>query len=136
MGAELTEPMQLGLVTKAVAGMVLSFSKRLIKNLHYSFGESGKAVEGADEIELPHVTFPLLRGMDRLIISKPGDTPPALGQELVETEEQRLARRGGKGEGGGVWWRLGGCRGSACVCRCVNLRPCDRQARSPSSSWA
>jgi hypothetical protein len=42
MGAELGERMQLGLVTKTVAGMVLTFARRLIKNLHYSFGESLK----------------------------------------------------------------------------------------------
>lgn len=97
MGAELGERMQLGLVTKTVAGMVLTFGKRLIKNLHYSFGESLKGVSSAEDIEMPHVTFPLSRGMDRLIITPPGEKPPPIGTDIREPEEARVARRGGKG---------------------------------------
>lgn len=95
MGAELTERLQMGLVTKTVAGMILAFGKRVLKNLHYSFGESIKG--NADEIELPHVTFPLSRGMDRLIITAPGERVPPLGIEFTESDESRIARKGGKG---------------------------------------
>ena len=98
MGAELTEKMQLGIVTKMVASTVLSFAKRILKNMHFSFGESSKNISNVDEIELPHVTFPLSRGMDRLIVTEPGGTPPPLGIEFNETEESRVARKGGKGQ--------------------------------------
>ena len=95
MGAELTERLQMGLVTKTVAGMILAFGRRVLKNLHYSFGESVKG--DAEEIELPHVTFPLSRGMDRLIITPPEERPPPLGIEFMEPDELRIPRRGGKG---------------------------------------
>lgn len=95
MGAELTEKMHMGLVTKTVAGMILSFARRVLKNLHYSFGEKGEV--SADEIELPHITFPLSRGMDRLMITPEGEEPPPLGREFMEPDETRIPRRNGKG---------------------------------------
>lgn len=98
MGAELSEKMQLGIVTKMVASTILSFARRVLKNMHFSFGESMQSVSNPDEIELPHVTFPLTRGMDRLIITEPGGTPPPLGIEFYETDESRIARKGGKGK--------------------------------------
>ncbi len=97
MGAELTERMHMGLVTKTVAGMILTFARRVLKNLHYSFGDKGDA-HSADEIELPHLTFPLSRGMDRLVITPPGEDPPPLGREFDEPDDIRIPRRGGKGE--------------------------------------
>jgi hypothetical protein len=51
MGAELTERMQLGLVTKTVAGMVLTFGRRIIRNLHFRF-VGGDGVEGVHGVTL------------------------------------------------------------------------------------
>jgi hypothetical protein len=48
--------------------------------------------------ELPHLTFPLFRVMDRVIVTPPGGELPELGRELVEEEQQRKDRRAGKGE--------------------------------------
>lgn len=47
---------------------------------------------------MPHVTFPLSRGMDRLIITPPGEKPPPIGEDIREVDELRIARRGGRGE--------------------------------------
>ena len=97
MGAELTERMHMGLVTKTVAGMILGFARRVLKNLHYSFGDKPGGVQEADEMELPHLTFPLSRGMDRLVITPVGGKIPPLGKEFFEPDEVRIPRRG-KGE--------------------------------------
>lgn len=48
--------------------------------------------------ELPHLTFPLFRVMDRVIVTPPGGELPELGQELKEDEQQRKDRRAGRGE--------------------------------------
>jgi hypothetical protein len=47
---------------------------------------------------MPHVTFPLSRGMDRLIITPPGEKAPPIGEDIREVDELRIARRGGRGE--------------------------------------
>lgn len=48
--------------------------------------------------ELPHLTFPLFRVMDRVIVTPPGGELPQLGRELVEDEQQRKDRRAGRGD--------------------------------------
>lgn len=64
----------------------------LNKYLKVGFGEEYKQ-DG--HYENPHLVFPLFRIMDRLVITRPGEIPPQLGQELPESDEDRFKRQNG-----------------------------------------
>ncbi|EOD31737.1 hypothetical protein EMIHUDRAFT_442069 [Emiliania huxleyi CCMP1516] len=89
LGGEVTERMQLGLVTRGLSKLILQL---LVKfnppGMHYSFGDR----EGR---MLPHIVLPLWRAVDRLVASPPGTAPPELGVPLDESEAARSARKGG-----------------------------------------
>jgi hypothetical protein len=42
------------------------------------------------------MVFPLFQIMDRVVITKPGEIPPLLGQELPESDEDQAKRRSGE----------------------------------------
>ena len=48
------------------------------------------------DIEAPHTVFPLWRAMDKVYVSPAGETPPKIGTELPETDEDRADRRAGR----------------------------------------
>eukprot|EP00953_Heterococcus_sp_UTEX-ZZ885_P022190 12295-Heterococcus_DN1.PRE.2 len=58
----------------------------------YSFGVP-------DNAELPHISFPLLTNVDSLIVTKPGEQPPELGQQLHEDAAAKKERTAAKGFG-------------------------------------
>eukprot|EP00602_Paraphysomonas_sp_CaronLab_P000881 CAMPEP_0185031702 /NCGR_PEP_ID=MMETSP1103-20130426/19320_1 /TAXON_ID=36769 /ORGANISM="Paraphysomonas bandaiensis, Strain Caron Lab Isolate" /LENGTH=171 /DNA_ID=CAMNT_0027567317 /DNA_START=419 /DNA_END=934 /DNA_ORIENTATION=- len=62
-------------------------------DLKIGFGED---VQPNMQYERPHLVFPLLRILDRVVVTKPGETPPMLGQELPESDEDRNNRQSGK----------------------------------------
>jgi Protein of unknown function (DUF1769) len=59
----------------------------------------------AGDYEKTHLSFPVEASMDRIIITRPGDTPPVLGQELHETAESVKRRR--KIGAGSMDWNTG-----------------------------
>jgi len=64
IGGEITEgPMELGLVTRGLCNMLLSFARRINSAMNYSFGD--KAQE-----ELPHIVFPLWTSVDKMVKTK------------------------------------------------------------------
>ncbi|CAN0079411.1 unnamed protein product [Pylaiella littoralis] len=95
MGGELGQRPKQGLVTQTVSKIVMSFAKQMVKSLHYSFGERRPPSDPLD-VEKPHVTFPLYRVMDWFVVTPKAEAPPALGGDLSESAEERVARRGGK----------------------------------------
>ena len=48
------------------------------------------------DIEAPHTVFPLWRAMDKVHVAPEGVTPPKMGTELPETDDERKDRRAGK----------------------------------------
>jgi len=80
MGIEITQQRKLGIVAKSICNVILNFIQRVQPDIHYSFGEN-KVEESV--IERPHLVFPL--SIERVVVSKPGQTPPKLGCILPET---------------------------------------------------
>jgi hypothetical protein len=94
LGGELADRMQVSFVTRSLLSFLMKFAMSLNPFLHFGFGDDPKA-DG--RFELPHLTFPLFRVMDRVVVTAPGETPPELGRELPEVDSDRLLRRSGKG---------------------------------------
>jgi len=85
MGIEIAQQMKLGLVAKGLCSMLLNFMQRLMADIHYSFGDSSNN-------EYSHIVFPL-KNIDRLVITKEGETPPKLGSVIHETEDSIAKRK-------------------------------------------
>jgi hypothetical protein len=94
LGGELADRMQVSFVTRSLLSFLMKFAMSLNPFLHFGFGDEPKP-DG--NFELPHLTFPLFRVMDRVVVTAPGETPPELGKELPEVDSDRLLRRSGKG---------------------------------------
>ena len=94
LGGELFDKMQMSFVTRSLLSFLMKFAMSLNPFLHFSFGEE-HTPDGM--FEFPHLTFPLFRVMDRVVVTPPGGVPPELGCELPEETADRLARRSGKG---------------------------------------
>jgi hypothetical protein len=93
LGGELEEKVSLGYVTRALMSILIKFCMNLNKYLDVNLGEDPK---DNGKYEVPHLTFPLFRVMDRVVVTPPGETPPQLGQELPEPDADRNLRRSGK----------------------------------------
>lgn len=88
VGADCEIGMQLGLLTKSFCHGVLRFTATMVKNLHYSFGDSSDDPNR----ENAHVVSPLFSTMDKILITAPGETPPELGIPFTEDLEYRKTR--------------------------------------------
>ena len=71
---------------------VLTFLKNFHKSMHCSFGDKANA-------QLPHLVCPLWQSADRMFVTRPGEEPPTLGQNIPETDAARSARRSGPPRG-------------------------------------
>jgi len=83
---------------------------RINSGFHYSWG-ADLSIKGTDpeaynegHYEKTHLSFPVEASMDRIVVTKPGETPPELGYELHETSESVKRRR--KMGAGSVDWNL------------------------------
>ena len=88
--------------------------RRINPGFHYSWGPSdgahhthhGKKLDpvafAEGNYEKTHLSFPVEASMDRIVITKPGQTPPKLGSELFETDASVKRRR--KMGAGSVDW--------------------------------
>jgi hypothetical protein len=94
LGGELTEKMQVSFIMRSLLSFLMKFAMSLNPFLHFSFGEDPQP-DG--QYECPHLTFPLFRVMDRVVVTPPGEELPELGKELPESEADRVLRRNGKG---------------------------------------
>lgn len=94
LGGELTDKMQVSFIMRSLLSFIMKFAMSLNPFLHFSFGEDPQP-DG--RYECPHLTFPLFRVMDRVVVTAPGEELPELGKELPESEADRVLRRSGKG---------------------------------------
>jgi hypothetical protein len=87
MGGQITEPISLGGMTKGISNLLLRLLSRHVgANLAYSFGT---------DHELPHISFPLITAMENVLITKPHENIPTLGQPFVESQELKQCRMSG-----------------------------------------
>ena len=93
---ELNQSLKMGMIQRAFVNAALNFVKK--KNPGFSYDLNGD--DGVKDNDLgsgqycnPHMTFPFEVGMDRIQITKQGDTPPLLGGEIVESPEDIKRRK-------------------------------------------
>lgn len=110
LGCEVEHPIKVGRVTKGLTGFLLAMIRRINSGFHYSWGVDPKdenydaAAVAEGNYERTHLSFPVEASMDRIIITKPGETPPQLGYELHESNESVKRRR--KLGAGCIDWNL------------------------------
>lgn len=74
--------------------MLLKLLKSFYPTIHYSFGDE-------DGDELAHIVVPAYRFFERLVVTKPGETPPTMGENFNEPPESVKARK--KSNSVGEW---------------------------------
>jgi hypothetical protein len=127
-GAQVSNPLQLGLVTRGLASILLRFIETFNPNVHYSYGEGeeqaaaaggGRGGGGNDKSnnnnnhhkttttksERAHIVVPAYTFFERVIATPPGETPPSLGDlNDVRWKESPAAvqarKKGTQGEAG------------------------------------
>ena len=88
VGAEATNKMELGIVTKAFSRAALQFCGTMVNDLHYSFGDKPSRTG----FEIPHLVAPIFPTLDKIIITPDGQTPPEMGKPFQEDPEYRKQR--------------------------------------------
>ena len=92
IGGEIPDKMNIGVMMRTLAGMMLRMVKSLAHGkFHHSFGSESKD-------EIPHIVTSMYCGVDRFMVTPPGETPPALGREFPETDADRKVRRSSSNE--------------------------------------
>ena len=108
LAMELERPAEAGILTKGLLGVILAVLRRINPGSHNSLGADKEKLDpqvlemGA--YELPHLAFPVEATMDRVVVTKPGGTPPVLGHEIHESNAS-VKRRRKKGTGS-IGWNL------------------------------
>jgi Protein of unknown function (DUF1769) len=98
--AELEEPVKMGIIQRAFVGAAMAFIKSTNSCFHYSMAGSKEDPDG--RWEKPHMSFPVEMSMDRVVATKPDETPPTLGDVIYEDPESIKARK----KGAPVDWNL------------------------------
>ena len=98
--AELEEPVKMGMIQRAFVGAAMAFIKSTNSSFHYSMAGSKEDPDG--RWEKPHMSFPVEMSMDRVVVTKPGETVPPLGNIIHEDPESIKHRK----KGGLVDWNL------------------------------
>eukprot|EP01038_Epipyxis_sp_PR26KG_P007270 gene7270-9909_t len=88
VGAEATNKMELGIVTRAISKSAMKLCETMASGLHYSFGDSPTAAN----YQLPHAVAPLFSTFDKIVITPPNETPPPIGVPFEEDPEGRKIR--------------------------------------------
>jgi hypothetical protein len=100
LSCDLEEPIKLGLVQRAFMKATMNFCKKKNPSLSYCLSGQDKVSEEdrkAGRYESPHMAFPVESTLDRLVITKPGEQPPRLGDEVHEDPELIVERKKGSG---------------------------------------
>lgn len=87
-GGESSQKLEMGLITKGISKVLMQFLSTLVADLHYSFGD----VASTKNFQFPHSTAPAFSAIDKIIVTLPGETPPALGVSFTEDIEKRRLR--------------------------------------------
>jgi len=77
MGLELSEPVKLGLMSRAIAMTLMKFVKSFEPDTHATAGDK-------DLREAAHMVTRHFRGIDYLVITPDGEEPPKLGADLSD----------------------------------------------------
>jgi hypothetical protein len=96
LGCEVERKMKLGRMTKALTTFLLNMIGRINTGFHYSWGITKKTTMDdlkTGNYEKTHLSFPIEASMGKIVITKPGETPPPLGKELPESDESILRRK-------------------------------------------
>jgi len=96
-GCEMDKVLDLGIVQRTFLTAIMSFIQKR-NNGRLLFNLSGEQEAPDGEYEKPHFALWLETSADRFIITKPGDTPPELGNELYEDPEVWKRRKAGEKE--------------------------------------
>ena len=88
MGAETSNKMELGILTRSISKAALKFCGTMVNDLHYSFGD----VQTNPDYELPHVVAPIFPTLDKILITPDGEQPPPLGVPFNEDLDYRKKR--------------------------------------------
>ena len=92
---ELDDPVKMGIVTKAFVSAAMAFVRTTNPTFHYNItGSKKKTSDG--KYETPHMSFTVEAGLDRFVVTKPGETPPELGSNIFEDTESIKRRKSGK----------------------------------------
>jgi hypothetical protein len=86
-GAEVSEPMKLGLLTRGLCKVLLRVVESFNKNMHYSFGDAESLSEHA------HIVAPAYTLFERLVVTPPGETPPHIDETFEESPESISQRK-------------------------------------------
>jgi hypothetical protein len=88
------EPVKMGIIQRTFIAAILAFLKRTRPTVHYSTTGTEPTEDGA--FEKPHLANFIEIGLDRVVITKPGDTPPELGGDIQEDLDHYKKRKAGK----------------------------------------
>jgi len=88
ISCQLSEPLQLNIIKRALAGAILKFVKTLNRDFYYSLEKEGKE-------KSPHLSFLAESSFDRIVVTKPGEVAPKLGCEIYEDPDSIKARKNG-----------------------------------------
>ena len=95
---DLDEPLKLGLVQRAFVKATMNFVQQKNPSFTYNIfcddkiGEEDKA---KGKYEKPRLTFPVESSLDRLVVTKPGEVPPKLGESIHEDPHAMEERMNG-----------------------------------------
>ncbi len=88
VGADVTNKMELGIITRSFSRAVLKFVGTMVNDLHYSFGD----FPNESGFEKPHLVAPLFTTMDKIIETPQGQLPPPMGTPFPEDPDYRKMR--------------------------------------------
>jgi hypothetical protein len=88
VGADVTNKMELGIITRSFSRAILKFIASMVNDLHYSFGDFPDTVG----FEKPHIVAPLFPTMDKIVETPEGGEPPPMGKPFPEDPEYRKLR--------------------------------------------
>lgn len=92
VGAEVTNKMELGILTKSISKAALRFCGTMVSDLHYSFGDS----QSDPNYQVPHLVAPIFPTFDKVLVTPPGEELPAMNipfNENLEFRKQRIKFR-------------------------------------------
>jgi hypothetical protein len=90
LGAEISQKMKVGLLTRGLLGLLIRCLERFFSDLRYSFGDT----EG---LEMPRVAAPAHSSFERVAVTPRGEVPPTISEDpFPESKEASSARRKAK----------------------------------------
>mmetsp|Transcript_40638 Transcript_40638/g.98191 ORF Transcript_40638/g.98191 Transcript_40638/m.98191 type:complete len:383 (+) Transcript_40638:250-1398(+) len=93
---ELAESPKLTFFQKGLVTACMVFMKKMSPSFHFNMTTPHTANKADGRYETPHMAFEVDKVLDRLAVTKPGETPPVLGETIPEEPDRVKARREGK----------------------------------------